>query len=85
MSATEPGSRCSFQQEALSCPRHTHIVLVGTLSDQELLCHSPSPDTTGSPTKDGMTRDPLSSSADDPRRCQTVELEEAPCDDRNGI
>jgi DNA-binding MarR family transcriptional regulator len=35
--------------------------------------------------KDGMTRDPLSSSADDPRRCQTVELEEAPCDDRNGI
>jgi hypothetical protein len=39
----------------------------------------------GGSRKDGMTRDPLSSSADDPRRCQTVELEEAPCDDRNGI
>jgi len=34
--------------------------------------------------KDGMSRDLLSSSADDPRRCLTVELEEAPSDDRNG-
>jgi hypothetical protein len=31
-----------------------------------------------------MSRDLLSSSADDPRRCLTVELEEAPSDDRNG-
>ena len=35
-------------------------------------------------TKDGMSRDLLSSSAEDPRRCLTVELEEAPSDDRNG-
>jgi DNA-binding transcriptional ArsR family regulator len=35
-------------------------------------------------TKDGMSRDLLSSSAEDPRRCSTVELEEAPYDDRNG-
>jgi hypothetical protein len=34
--------------------------------------------------KDGMSRDLLSSSAEDPRRCLTVELEEAPSDDRNG-
>jgi hypothetical protein len=34
--------------------------------------------------KDGMSRDLLSSSAEDPRRFSTVELEEAPCDDRNG-
>jgi hypothetical protein len=31
-----------------------------------------------------MSRDLLSSSADSPRRYSTVELEEAPCDDRNG-
>ena len=35
-------------------------------------------------TKDGMSRDLLSSSAEDPRRYSTVELEEAPSDDRNG-
>jgi hypothetical protein len=34
--------------------------------------------------KDGMGRDLLSASADSPRRCLTVALEEAPCDDRNG-
>jgi len=38
------------------------------------------------PVKDGMTRDPLSSGADDPRECrQATEPEEVPCDDRNGI
>jgi hypothetical protein len=35
-------------------------------------------------SKDGMSRDLLSSSAEDPRRYQTVELEEAPDDNRNG-
>jgi hypothetical protein len=36
--------------------------------------------------KDGMTRDPLSSGADDPRRCrQSTEPEEVPCEDRNGL
>ena len=34
--------------------------------------------------KDGMSRDLLSSSAEDPRRYQTVELEEAPYGNRNG-
>jgi hypothetical protein len=34
--------------------------------------------------KDGMSRVLLSSSAEDPRRYLTVELEEAPSDDRNG-
>jgi hypothetical protein len=34
--------------------------------------------------KDGMSRDLLSSSAEDPRRYQTVELEEAPDGNRNG-
>src|SRR4051795_7686373 len=32
-----------------------------------------------------MSRDLLSASADSPRRCSTVALEEAPCDDRNGL
>jgi DNA-binding transcriptional ArsR family regulator len=36
--------------------------------------------------KDGMTRDPLSSGADDPRECrQSTEPEEVPCEDRNGL
>jgi hypothetical protein len=37
-------------------------------------------------TKDGMTRDPLSSGADDPRSSRkSTEPEEVPSDDRNGL